>query len=165
MSRRDRNKSGSSTRDPSSPDVTQPPSRLRAALLATAGFGVVLGVACSLTAAVTPVTGPDAPGELTVAMVVASVAGFLAVLLRLPGTERAAATVLLPAVGAAVAFLLAGVVLFGLGSGDPLRGPAFALSQFGHPGIYFVVALAVAAAGAYRMGTSPHRHDHTRRVG
>lgn len=145
--------------------MTQGHRRLRAALLATAGFGVVLGVACGVVSVFTPVTGPDAPGWLTVAMIVAAVAGLLAVLLRLPGDERAAVTVILPVLGATVAFLLAGVVLSGLGSGDPLRGPSFALSQFGFPAIWLVVALSAAAAGSFRMGTSPHRHDHTRRVG
>ena len=71
--------------------------------------------------------------------------------------QRATTAVILPAVGAAATYLLAGGVLFGLGGGDPLRGPAFALSQFASPGVYLVLLLGVLAALAFRMGTSPHR--------
>jgi hypothetical protein len=145
--------------------VTTEPRRLRAALLTTLGFGVALGVACWVVWFAAPFAGPDASGWLAVAMIVAAASGFLAVLLRLPVPTPALAGFLLPALGACAVFLVAGGVLTGLGGGDPLKGPAFALAQFTYPGIYLVAGLGVAAAVAFRMGTSPHRDGHGRPVG
>ncbi len=138
---------------------------MRAALLTTLGFAVALGVVWCIVGLAVPLTGPDAAGWLPVAMIVAAVAGFLAVLLRLTPATPALAGILLPAVGGCAGFLVAGGVLHGLGGGNPLAGPAFALSQFGYPGIYVVAALSLAAAAAFRMGTSPHRGRHGRPLG
>lgn len=139
--------------------------RLRVALLATLGFGVALGLVTWALSAVVSVTGPDASAGLTVAMMVAAVAGFLSVLLSMQAAAGRVAVVVLPMLGAVAGFLLVGGVLHGLGGGDPLRGPVFALAQFGFPGIYLVAVLAAVAAAAYLMGTSPHRTGHSRRVG
>ncbi len=138
--------------------------RLRAALLATLGFALALAVVGWAVSTVTSVAGPDASGWLTVAMGVAAVAGLLAVLLRLPESARLASVVFLPTLGAITAFLVAGGVLHGLGGGDPLRGPAFALTQFRHPGLFVVAILAAVASAGFRMGTSPHRPGRSRRV-
>ena len=139
--------------------------RLRVALLATLGFGVALGLVTWALSTVAHVTGPDASPGLTLAMMVAAVAGFLAVLLRLEPASSAVVVVVLPMLGAVAGFLVVGGVLFGLGGGDPLRGPTFALAQFGFPGLYVVAVLAAVAAAVYLMGTSPHRTGHSRRVG
>lgn len=139
--------------------------RLRVALLATLGFGVALGFVSWALSSTAPVAGPEASAGLTVAMNVAAVAGFLAVLLGFPAERSAVAVVVLPMLGAVAGFLLVGGVLHGLGGGDPFSGPAFALSQFGFPGIYAVAVLAAVAAAVYLMGTSPHRTGHSRRVG
>ena len=139
--------------------------RLGVALLATLGLGVALGLVTWALSSVGPVTGPDTSVGLTVAMMVAAIAGFLAVLLRLQATGSALVVVVLPVLGAVAGFLLVGGVLYGLGGGDPLRGPAFALAQFGFPGIYVVAVLSAVAAAGYLMGTSPHRTGHSRRVG
>ncbi len=139
--------------------------RLRAALLATLGFAAVLGAVGWAVSTVTPVAGPDASGWPNVAMGVAAVAGFLAILLRLSASAGLASAILLPTLGAVAAFLVVGGVLHGLGGGDPLRGPAFVLTQFGHPGRYIVAILSILASAVFRKGTSPHRPGHSRRVG
>lgn len=141
------------------------PRRLRVALLTTLGFGVALGIVCYLFWPVAPFAGPDASGWLAGAMIVAAAAGFLAALLRLTDATPAPTGMVLPTAAACAGFLLAGGVLLGLGGGDPLAGPAFALAQFGYPGIWVVAALSLAAAVVYRMGTSPHRDRTGRPVG
>ncbi|MET4638631.1 hypothetical protein [Mycetocola sp. 2940] len=141
------------------------PRRLRVALLTTLGLGVALGVACYLFWPVAPFAGPDASGWLAGAMIVAAAAGFLAALLRLTDATPAPTGIVLPTAAACAGFLLAGGVLYGLGGGEPLKGPAFALAQFGYPGVWAVAALGLAAAVAFRMGTSPHRDRVDRPVG
>jgi MFS family permease len=141
--------------------VTREFRRLPVALLATLAFGIALGIAAWLVA---PFAGPDASGWVVTAMIVAAAAGFLAALLRL-SAAAAMVGIALPALAASAAFLLAGGVLHGLGSGDPLKGPVFALSQFVHPGVFTVAALGVAAAAGFRMGTSPHRDTRDPPVG
>lgn len=141
------------------------PSSLRVALITAGGLLVALAVGGVLIGSLTALTGTDAAGWLTVAMLIASVAGYLAVLLRLTAASSVLATVLSPTLGAVAAYLIAGGVLFGLGGGEPLRGPAFALDQFSAPGIYLVAVLSALAAIGFRMGTPPHRTDADRPVG
>ena len=126
---------------------------------------VALAVGGMLIGSITPLSGTDADGWLSYAMLLASIAGYLAVLLRLDRASGILTVILLPTLGAIAAYLIAGGVLFGLGGGDPLRGPAFALDQFSAPGVYLVAGLSALAAGAFRMGTPPHRTDADRPVG
>ncbi|MFU8945971.1 hypothetical protein ACLRGF_04475 [Mycetocola zhadangensis] len=139
--------------------------RVRVALITAGALLVVLAVGALLVDMLTPFAGADATGWLPAAMIVASVAGYLAVLLRSGEASALLVSLLLPMLGAVAAFLLAGGVLIGLGGGDPLRGPVFALGQFGAPGVYLVAVLSVLAALAFRMGTYPHRDRGSRSVG
>lgn len=147
--------------------MTAAASAQRRALAVAAGYLVVLGASVWLVALAvgTPVAGADAAGWLAPVMVVAAAAGWLAVLVRLPAGGSSAARLVLPAVGAGAAFLLSGLVLSGLGSGDPLKGPLFALAQVGHPSFFLVMGLGLVASAVAGMGSPPHRGAGRRPVG
>jgi hypothetical protein len=139
----------------------------RRTLAVAVGYLVVLAAGVWILAAVVgrPIAGTDAAGWLAPVMTLAAVAGWFAVLLRLPAGAVASARFLYPALGAGAAFLLAGLVLHGLGSGDPLKGPALALAQFGHPSFYLAVVLAFLATAVVSMGSSPHHKQPARPIG
>lgn len=141
------------------------PRRLRVALITAGALLVALAITAALVGAPIPFLGTDAVGWLPAAMVVAAVAGYLAVLLTLGEASGILSTLVLPTLGALAAFLVVGGVLTGLGSGDPLRGPIFAIRLFGAPGVYAVAALSALAALGFWMGTPPHRGSRTRSVG
>jgi hypothetical protein len=145
--------------------VASDPRSLRVALITAGALLVVLAIAAFVIGSLSPFAGTDASGWLTAVMIVASVAAYLAVLLRLPEASGILLVILLPALGAVAAFLISGGVFFGLGGGDPLRGPTFALSQFAAPGVYLVGVLSALAAAAFRMGTPPHRDSGPRSIG
>ncbi|PWC06096.1 hypothetical protein [Mycetocola zhujimingii] len=128
-------------------------------LAVAVGYLVVLGGgAWALSVGLgEPIGGSDYAAWLAPVMIIAAVVGWLVVLLWLPEGVTGVSRYLLPAVGAGGAFLLAALVLHGLGSGDPLKGPALALAQFGYPTVYLAVALACVATATVGMGTSPHR--------
>ncbi|MCP2029979.1 hypothetical protein L1277_000043 [Okibacterium sp. HSC-33S16] len=128
-------------------------------LAVAAGYVLALGVIAWLIASVVgqPIAGTDVAGWLAPVMVVAAVAGWLVVLVRLPHEVRPVARFVLPALGAGAAFLLAALVLDGLGSGDPVKGPMLALAQLGYPTFYAAVVLALVATAVASMGTPPHR--------
>lgn len=150
--------------DPEGSDSSDP-RRLRVAVITAGALLVALAITAALIGSPTSFLGTDAAGWLPAAMIVAAVAGYLAVLLALGAASEILTTVVLPTLGAVAAFLVAGGVFTGLGTGDPLRGPVFALRLFGAPGVYAVAALAVLAASACWMGTPPHRGNRTRSVG
>ncbi len=135
-------------------------------LVVSVAYLIALGAGAWILSMVVgqPIAGADADGWLAIAMIVAAVAGWLVVLVRLPNPVSAAARLVLPAAGAGGAFLLAAVVLHGLGSGDPLKGPTLALAQFGHPTLYLAVALALLATLVASMGTPPHREERDRPI-
>ncbi|GGE81970.1 hypothetical protein GCM10011313_00490 [Mycetocola zhadangensis] len=118
-----------------------------------------------LTGSLTSFLEADVSGWLLGAMIVGASAGYLAVLLTLGEASAILTSIVLPTLGAVAAFLVVGGVLFGLGSGDPLRGPTFVLMQFSAPGVYVVAVLSALAAVVFRMGTPPHRDAGSRSVG
>ncbi|MET1051222.1 MAG: hypothetical protein ABWX65_01145 [Mycetocola sp.] len=140
------------------------PARVLAVSL---GYLVVLGAGIWAASVVvgTPIAGADAAGWLAPLMAVAAVAGWIVVTTRLPADAGVPVRLLVPALGAGLAFLLAGVVLHGLGSGDPLKGPGLALAQFGHPSFYLAVGLAVVASAVVSMGSPPRRGTRGRPIG
>ena len=144
---------------------TSDPRRLRVALITAGALLVALAITTVLVGSPTTFLGPDAVGWLPAAMIVAAVAGYLAVLLTLGEASGILTTLVLPTLGAVAAFVVVGGVLTGLGSGDPLRGPIFTLGLFGAPGVYVAAGMAVLAATAFWMGTPPHRGSRTRSVG
>jgi hypothetical protein len=145
-------------------DAPQEPARI---LAVAAGYLVVLGAGVWVISLVVgqPIAGADAAGWLAPVMVVAAVAGWLFVLIQVGIRAAAPARYLLPALGAGGAFLLSGLVLHGLGSGEPLKGPALALAQFGHPSLYLTVALAFLATAVVSMDSPPHREEPGRPIG
>ena len=145
--------------------ITSDPRRLQVALITAGALLVALAIAAFLVELLTPFLAADVSGWLLGAMIVASAAGYLAVLLSLGEASGTFRILVLPTLGALAAFLLVGGVLIGLGSGDPLRGPVFVVLQFTAPGVYVVAVFSALAAGAFRMGTPPHREGGSRSVG
>jgi hypothetical protein len=135
------------------------------ALITSGALLVALVISVLIVGSAHAFLGADAAGWLPYLLIVASVAGYLAVLLQLREASARLFVVLLPALGAVAAFVIAGGVLFGLGGGDPLRGPVFAFGLFTAPGVYIVAALSALAAAAFAMGTPPHRDGSTRSIG